>query len=154
MNINEFKPDEVMQTEGVWVDFDKDSAFLIAYGGNRKFERKIANLSIAARRKNRGKELDPIVYTDLSYEAMVGTVLLGWRGIKNTVPDPVNPGKTVSVPYEYSEANAEALLKDYPTLRGFIQEQSNILTNFQKEGENMVASSDKEELKSEPALDA
>ncbi len=122
LNIGKFIADPKPQEEGVWINFDEDQgvAFKIAYIGNAKYERKFSQLSLKARRKTRGRELDPRAFTQLTNTAMIGTILLDWRGLKDDDKE-----------FTFNEENAERLLKESKVFRDFIQEEAMILDNFQ-----------------------
>ena len=156
LKIGEFIADQKPQEEGVWIDFDEEQgvAFKIAYIDNRKYTNAFASLSMKARRKNRGRELPPHIFTQVTNEAMVGTILLDWKGLKDEIDDPDKPGQKKEVEFPFNEKNALRLLKESKVFRDFIQEESMILDNFQQGDAAPEEASDKEELKSGAAVAA
>lgn len=81
MDLNSVAVDPKAQEEGVWVQYDKDTSFLIAREDNPKYLKKLA------------KELEPYRTPDGSFNVPEGeddrmldrvyaeTILLGWKGL-------------------------------------------------------------------------
>lgn len=95
--------------QAVWIDFDKAQgvAFLIAPVGNPAATEKL--ISLAGDDLRAQRKIAPAVYI----EAMIGTVLLDWRGLDQD-------GK----PFSFSHENARTLLSQSEAIRDFISEKS------------------------------
>jgi len=104
--------------QAVWIDFDKTQsvAFLIAPIGNPAATKKL--ISLAGDYLQAQRKIAPAVYI----EAMIGTVLLDWRGL-------THEGK----PFTFSHENARTLLSQSEAIRDFISETSLELDNQAKQ---------------------
>src|ERR1017187_11017392 len=85
MEMEKLKPD----IEKKWVVFreanvdpkDPDEvAFEISYSSSKTFRDKFNKLLFKARQKRTRNDLPAALQTELQIEAMIGTVLFGWRG--------------------------------------------------------------------------
>ncbi|CAN5576239.1 hypothetical protein BH20VER3_BH20VER3_16550 [soil metagenome] len=100
--------------QAAWIDFDKTQgvAFLIAPIGNPAASKKL--ISLAGDDLQAQRKIAPAVYI----EAMIGTVLLDWRGLNHE-------GK----PFTFSHENARTVLSQSEAIRDFISEKSLELDN-------------------------
>jgi hypothetical protein len=129
MDTEELIADESLQETGVWIPFRDGCEFLIAYSGRKKYRDRIGKTSARLRRMNRGRELTTGEIDQVNVEAMVGTVLLDWKGITKE-----------GQPFPFTAENAKWWLSKSTELRDFIFGEAATIGNFQKEGE---AASDK-----------
>lgn len=133
MDIAQFKGDAALETGGKWIKFH-DCEFLIAANMNpnhKKALHKLAKKNPLAIRRGDIAEQERI-----AIEAMAGTVLLDWRGVKNGELD-----------FPYTPENAITLLK-IQIIRDFIADESQQISNFQAEAEGGAIAS----LKSGPPV--
>lgn len=123
MELKTIQPDPKMAADGVWVKYSEDEGgeFLIRPYGNREFERKMAKITGAKRKRMRSKEIPDEEYSDYMRLSMVGTILLDWRGFQFDGKD-----------FPFTPEAAVKLLADFPDIRDFIQAESRDLTNFQE----------------------
>src|SRR5439155_18550861 len=98
---------------GVWFDFDKEKtpgfAMRIASIENRRFKKKYARLTFDAAQHSASDQLPSDKTQNILIEAMIGTILLDWRGLEND-------GK----PFSYSEDNAREVLSQSGAIRDFV----------------------------------
>lgn len=93
--------DEKKELDGVWVDFDDEIKFKVAKWENPLWTVKLLSLMKPyQQRLQRGKELEPDVYSGILNKVVAETILLDWSGLEE----------------EYSVENALALLSD-PALK-------------------------------------
>jgi len=108
---------------GVWFDVDKEKypgfAMRIASIENRSFKKKYARLTFDAAKKSVSDQLPADVTGKILIEAMIGTILLDWKGLENQ-------GK----PLPYSEYNAREILSQSEVLRNFVSEKARQIENF------------------------
>ena len=97
--------------QGTWIDFDKEKgvSFRIAPPGNRACSEKLLMLAGGAANLS---NIDPA----MNIEAMIGTVLLDWRGLD-----------AGDKPFDYSPDNARILLSQSEVIRNFVCEQAMLL---------------------------
>jgi len=123
MDIGEVIADESLEEQGVWIPFRDGAEFLVGYAGRKKYRDKLGRASARARRMNRGRDLSAAEIDQVTVQAMVGTVLLGWKNITKE-----------GQPFEYTEENARWWLLASAELRDFIFSEANTLSNFQATG--------------------
>ena len=108
---------------GVWFDVDKEKtpevAMRIASMESRRFKKKYARLNFDAAQNSVGEQLSPEATRKILIEAMIGTILLDWRGLENH-------GK----PFTYSEYNAREILSQSEVLRDFVSDKAQQIENF------------------------
>jgi hypothetical protein len=80
---------------------------------NRSFKKKYARLTFDAAKKSVSDQLPANVTGKILIEAMIGTILLDWKGLENQ-------GK----PLPYSEYNAREILSQSEVLRNFVSEKA------------------------------
>lgn len=124
LNIKEIIADENLLEEGVLLDYDKEAGakVRIAYIDARKYTDKLAKMTMAARRRTKGRDIPAGVYQKVVIEAMAGTILLDWEGFLD------EEGNVL----QFTDANAQMLLTRSKHLRDFVQEESMLLDNFQQ----------------------
>jgi len=119
-----------MQDEGRWIDFDKESgvSFKLAYYGNDAFQAKLRRVAFQSRRNNRNRALNASGEKQASITAIIGTVLLDWKGLDNGFDDKGN-----GIPYPFTPENAEKLLTESKEIFDFVSFEAAQLQNFQEE---------------------
>lgn len=111
------KLDNKKETEGVWFDFDEEISFKIAKHENPNWALEMLVLLKPYQQKlQRGKELEPSVYSDILNKVTAKTILKDWKGLEE----------------EFTYENAVTLLKDESLkhVKEFILEKSQNLANY------------------------
>lgn len=100
---------KIVPAAGVWFAFDRESGaeFLVAPANNAAATHKL--ITLAAHELQSGAKID----TQVMIEAMIGTVLLDWRGV-------TSEGK----PFQFSPDNARLLLSQSQEIRDFIGDKA------------------------------
>jgi hypothetical protein len=125
---------------GVWFDFDKEKepgfAMRIASIENRRFKKKYARLSFDAAKGSVSDQIAPEVRQKVLIEAMLGTILLDWKGL-NVRKDPAGTGSGgiyvyagIGEPATYSEHYAREMLSKSEVLRDFVSNKARQIENF------------------------
>jgi hypothetical protein len=108
---------------GIWFDVDKEKtpkvAMRIASIENRRFKKKYARLTFDAAQHSVTDQLSPEATRKILIEAMIGTILLDWKGLENH-----------GQPFSYSESNARELLSQSEALRDFVSDKAQHIENF------------------------
>ena len=108
---------------GVWFDVDKEKypgfAMRVASIENRRFKKKYSHLSFDAAKSSVSSQLPADVTRKILIEAMIGTILLDWKGLEDQ-------GK----PTTYSEYYAREVLSQSEVLREFVSEKAKHIENF------------------------
>jgi len=81
MDLAEVKVDRKTQNEGVWVEHDMTTSFLIARMGNPKFKTRFNALMAPHQRKYEAGKLDMEMQGQIMARAVSETILLDWRGL-------------------------------------------------------------------------
>lgn len=97
MDIKNVKQDITAQETGRWFDVDSETSFKIAAAGNKSYHRKLKQVAATRGVPNIRKELEKIdqlfdndrieKIREIIGTAAVGTVLLGWKGLKENGAD-------------------------------------------------------------------
>lgn len=112
MDLNNFKTDENLLENGVWVKLGEDSDLLIASQDSARY-RQALRKAMAPYKGFRDKTLLP---DDVQKRILVGSlaaVLLDWKGLKEN-------GKAI----KYSPDEAVRVLTEYTTIRNIVAEVS------------------------------
>lgn len=149
MQIQKLKPDADKQTNGVWITYDGEAQFLIAYMDDTNYDAKVKRMSLAARRKSRTRGLPAALEIEVQVKSMVGTLLRDWKGLDDGVDE---NGK--DIPFPYTVENANRLLTESKDVRDFLQIECSILANFQRDESEEGEGEDepKADLKSDAPL--
>lgn len=81
MDLAEVKVDRKTQNEGVWVEHDMTTSFLIARMGNPKFKARFNSLMAPHQRKYEAGKLDMEMQGQIMARAVSETILLDWKGL-------------------------------------------------------------------------
>lgn len=108
MDLAEVKVSNKAQNEGVWVDYDGETSFLIARMGNPKFKARFTALMAPHQRRFDAGKLSQEMQSQIMAKAVSETILLGWKGLKMD-------GKEIT----YSADKAFDILND-PTAEEFL----------------------------------
>jgi hypothetical protein len=124
---------------GVWFDVDKETApefaLRIASIENRRFKKKYARLSFDAAKSSVSDQISPEVHQKVLIEAMLGTILLDWKGF-NVRKDPTGTGPSMHLspgtgdPLAYSEHYGREVLSKSEVIRNFVSEKARQIENF------------------------
>ncbi len=137
MKLSSVKADSDLSVKGVWRPFGAvvdgvQAEMLIAYSGNENYRSKLAKLTRNAATQMPGRDIPAETYTKLNRDAMIGTVLLGWRNIENDDGSPISDRDESG---KVHDANARQLL-NVMTIFDFVSAESSRLDSFQKEVED------------------
>lgn len=124
MDLKETKIDETAEREGRWVEFDDETAFLVARWMNPSHRAYIQRAVKPYIKKHRRSELAQEVADRIEIQGMAECILLGWRGLKRA-------GKEVA----FSKGEALKILND-PTqswLVEWLQAEAQDLAAYQAE---------------------
>jgi hypothetical protein len=81
MDLKSLRVNSKKQTDGVWVEHDMETSFLIARMGNPRFKALFAKLMSPHQRKFDAGKLSQELQTQIMCRAVSETVLLGWKGL-------------------------------------------------------------------------
>ena len=101
MDLGKFKTDTKLSEDGVKVDLGEGASITVARLGNQKYNAELRRVTKPHMNAIRNKTISDEKMEDLVLQAFVGTVLLGWDGLKLD-------GKEV----KYSREKALEILKD------------------------------------------
>ena len=96
----------------------QDASFRIS-PYNKRYENKVARLTDAFRKRNRGRVGTPEQQREINCEAAFGTILHGWNNIKRGEAE---------IPFNAD--NSKALLLKYQSIRNFVFETANDTASF------------------------
>jgi hypothetical protein len=108
MDLSEVKVDGKTQSEGVWVEHDTETSFLVARMGNPKFKQRFGALMAPHQRRYDAGKLSNEMQSQIMAKAVSETILLGWKGLQMD-------GKEL----KYSTEKAYEILAD-PTAEEFL----------------------------------
>jgi hypothetical protein len=127
MKISEMQLDPALLEGGVWRRFDDDgTAVKIASMEKKTYQNKMGKMMTRAMMQSRVRDLDATKRDEITYRAMVGTIVMGWRGFEN------DDGSEV----EFTDENVLRLLTDFPKFRRFCQQEAADDTNFRLHKDN------------------
>lgn len=116
-----YETSEDLETKGVDLQIGPAKFRVARAGGeNTKFRKRVEVLTRPHRKQIQSGNMDPKVMEQLSMEAMIDTVLLGWTGVTG------KDGKEI----KYSKAAAKKLFTDLPDLYLTIVEEAGNHANF------------------------
>ena len=120
MDLTNVKVDKKTQSEGVWVEYDNETSFLVARMGNPKFKQRFTALMSPHQRKFDAGKLDMEMQSQIMARAVSETILLDWQGLKMD-------GKEL----KYTKEKAFEILSD-PTAEEFLA----IIIEYAQDNEN------------------
>lgn len=120
VDLNKFKHDEGIASEGVWFEFD-DAKLKIASSECRKYRNVLARQ--AAKKTKRSLRKDPATQDALLIDAMAEAILIDFKNIN-----------IAGQPLANTLENRKLILQS-PEIRDFIAEQMQDVSNFQREQE-------------------
>lgn len=82
MDLSEVKVNNKAQNEGVWVDYDGETSFLIARMGNPKFKSRFTALMAPHQRRFDAGKLSNEMQAQIMAKCVAETILLDWKGLK------------------------------------------------------------------------
>jgi hypothetical protein len=134
MDLNEYKTDENLELDGVWVDLgDTDKTqLLIARIGNPHFNRVLRAKMKPFRNLIQRDKLPVETQETMLTETMAETILLGWKNLKRD-------GKDV----KYSQSVALKLMSELKDFRELVTEVANSMETFRIEEEEEDAKNSK-----------
>ncbi len=111
MDLSDFKTDVTASEDGVWIDIDSDASVKVARANNKKFRKRLQQLTAPYKRLIEQDKISDDKLDELLVIALAECVLLDWRGLS------VN-GENI----EYSRENAIKILSDpaYVDFRDYI----------------------------------
>jgi len=122
MKIDKLIGNEEKQLEGVWIIYEDDAKFKLAYAQSKPITREREKKNAKARQKyGWNRNLPPDVVEKIGTDLTIQFILKGWEGIEDS------DGKELP----FNEANARDLLSRSARLRDFIAAESFDLANFQ-----------------------
>lgn len=105
---DQFKTDQILETQGIILDLGDCGKFKIARAGgaNKKFAQKFQAVTKPYRRAIQTETIDADLANKLMRQAYADSVVLGWEGV--TGPD--------GQPLPFSRENVLKVLEDLPSL--------------------------------------
>jgi hypothetical protein len=132
---SQFKTDDRLETEGIWLQYDDTRVRVSrAGGGNKKFQKRMEALSRPHRRAIQADLLSNDMATGLVLEAFLDTVILDWQ-VRDKASAPWKsgiPGPKGEV-LPFSKENARKVLTDLPDLFEDIRDQASKAVFFRDE---------------------
>lgn len=127
MKLSDFNLDPDKVNHGVWKQFDDDgTAFKIASTSNKAYQDKLGKMMTKAMNQSRARDMSQTQRDDIVNKAMLGTIVLGFRGWLN------DDGSEM----EFSEKNVYAMLSHQNTrIRDFIRNEAGDDENFKPDSE-------------------
>jgi hypothetical protein len=123
MELSTFKTDKSKENDGVWFEVDADGAsVLVARAGNKKYAKLLEKITKPHRHALKSRNVSDELVERLMVEAMVGTILLDWKGLELD-------GK----PLPYSPETAKEMLQEIPDFRRIIEDYSNDINSFKNQ---------------------
>ncbi len=124
MDLSKTKLNIEAERDGIWVDYDEETSFLVARWLNPQHKAFVQKAVKPYIRKHRRSELPEGIAEQIEIQAMVETILLDWKGL-------LNAGKEIP----YSKGEALKLLNDpaQSWLLAWLQEESQDMTAYQME---------------------
>jgi hypothetical protein len=133
MKISEMELDPALVEEGVWRPFDDDGAAVkIASMEKKTYQNKMGRMMTRAMMQSRVRDLEATKRDEITYKAMVGTIIMGFKGFQND-----DGGDVV-----FSDENVLRMLADLPKFRRFCQTEAADDTNFRRNKENSADDDD------------
>jgi hypothetical protein len=127
MKISEMQLDPALLEEGVWKSFDEDGcAVKIASMEKKSYQNKMGKMMTRAMMQSRVRDLEATKRDEITYKAMVGTIVMDWRGFENDD----------GTEFAFTEENVLKMLTDYPKFRRFAQQEAADDTNYRLNKEN------------------
>lgn len=120
MDLKSLKVNKKKQTEGVWVEHDLQTSFLVARMGNPRFKERFNALMAPHQRKFDAGKLSAEMSSQIMARAVSETILLDWKGL-------ALDGKDV----KYSKEKAYEILSD-PTAEEFLA----VIIEYAQDNEN------------------
>lgn len=122
MKISNFKTNEDLETNGVWVDIGEGARLLVARMNNPNFQKMFTKLTEPHRKALQRNTLDEAVLEDIAIRCVAKTVLLDWSGWQG------DDGADVP----YSEEKALEWLRDLKDFRALVREISTEQATFRE----------------------
>ena len=124
MDLSKTKLDDKAEREGIWIDYDEETAFLVARWMNPDHKAFIQRAVKPYIRKHRRGDIPQDVSERIEAQAMAECILLGWKGLKNAGQD---------IPF--SKGEALKLLSDpaQSWLYSWVQEEAMDMASYQVE---------------------
>jgi hypothetical protein len=127
MKLSEMQLDPALVEDGVWRRFDDDGAAVkIASMEKKSYQNKMGKMMTRAMMQSRVRDLEATKRDEITYKAMVGTIVMGYKGFQN------DDGSDV----EFTDENVLRMLIDYPKFRRFCQTEAADDTNYRLHKEN------------------
>lgn len=117
-----FGTDPKKEVEGIWVDWDDETSFLIARWGNAKHRKAIEQYTKPYRTQLRHGQIPEKAATEIMNNSMSEAILLDWKGVYANDSE-----------LPYTVESAKTLLLNLPELSKFVQDVAQNLQLFQKE---------------------
>ena len=108
MELKALTTDTAKEQNGVWIDFDSDTKFLIGSLNGRRYRESFTKRYEELRRKYR-TNIPTAASEDASHQCYAEAILLDWKNV-------VNDGK----PFLYIAENALWVIKNCPSIRDFV----------------------------------
>jgi hypothetical protein len=122
--IKRLELDATLVEEGVWLEFDDGEVsgqIKLASIEKPAYQNKLGRMMTKAAMRSR-RELEATFRDELSYKAMVGTIIMGIRDWKVK-------GQPIEI--EFNEPTMLEMMQKWPTVRRFCQNQAADVDNFQ-----------------------
>ena len=124
MRIDKLIGNEQKQLEGVWITYEDDLKFKIAYAQSKVVTREREKRHAKMRKKHGwNRDLPPEAVEKIAIDLTVQFILKDWSGLEDKHGNKI----------EFNEENARDLLARSAKLRDFIGNESFELSNFEDE---------------------
>lgn len=122
-----FGTDAKMEIDGIWVEWDDETSFLIARWGNVHHRKMIDTLTKPYRTQMRHSQIPEKAAMGIMVEAMSEALLLDWKGVWANGEE-----------LPYTKMSAKTLLADLPELQRFVQDVAQNMQLYQKEEDELA----------------